>query len=40
MRRQLEHVLPLIYTRTALRWPDIEAMPRGERELLIAALMG
>lgn len=30
MRRHLRSWLPLIYTRTSLRWPDLEDMPKGE----------
>jgi hypothetical protein len=30
--------LPLIYTRTALRWDDIETMPHGELDALLEYL--
>ena len=40
MRRQLRSWLPLIYTKTALRWEDIETMPHGELDALLDLLRG
>lgn len=40
MRRRLRPWLPLIYTRTGLRWDDIETMPAGELDGLLDWLAG
>ena len=40
MRRRLRPWLPLIYTKTSLRWEDIESMPRGELDALLDLLRG
>ncbi len=40
MRRRLRAWLPLIYERTSLRWPDLEAMPMGELDALLEHLRG
>jgi len=40
MRRWLRPWLPLIYTRTGLRWADLEDMPKGELLDLLEFLWG
>jgi hypothetical protein len=40
MRRWLRPWLPLIYTRTSLRWSDLEDMPKGELLDLLEFLRG
>ncbi len=32
--------LPVIYTKTSLRWDDIKTMPRGELDALLHHLRG